>query len=172
VSKAIAQGRILATPFPKLYAKVAMKKLLFAAWACIFLTGSIWAKDLLNTTWTGAAVKGYDPVAYFTDNKAVEGVSDFKSELNGATYFFVSKEHKDLFDANPSKYLPQFGGYCAYGVSINKTVNIDPTAFQIIDGKLYLQYSKAILDKFNQDAAGNLQKAQSNWPTLVESQGK
>jgi YHS domain-containing protein len=152
--------------------EVDMKKLALTVAACLCFTASIWSKDLLNTTWTGSAVKGYDPVAYFTDNKALEGVSDFKSDLNGATYYFVSKEHKDLFDANPSKYLPQFGGYCAYGVSINKTVNIDPTAFQIIDGKLYLQYSKAILDKFNQDAAGNLQKAQSNWPTLVESQGK
>lgn len=149
-----------------------MLKLLLAALACVFLSGSIEAKELLNTTWTGAAVKGYDPVAYFTDNKAVEGSSDFKSELNGATYYFASIEHKDLFDADPAKYLPQFGGYCAYGVSINKAVNIDPTAFQVIDGKLYLQYSKDILAKFNQDQAGNLQKAQSNWPALVESQGK
>ncbi len=149
-----------------------MKKLLLASLACLFLTGSIWAKDLLNTTWTGAAVKGYDPVAYFTDNKAVEGSSDFKSELKGGTYYFASKEHKDLFDADPAKYLPQFGGYCAYGVSINKAVNIDPTAFQVIDGKLYLQYSKDILNKFNQDQTGNLQKAQSNWPKLVEEEGK
>jgi YHS domain-containing protein len=149
-----------------------MKRRLLTLFACLLFTGSIWAKDLLNTTWTGSAVKGYDPVAYFTDNKAIEGKSDFQSQLNGATYYFVSKEHKDLFDANPEKYLPQFGGYCAYGVSINKTVNIDPTAFQIIDGKLYLQYSKDILNKFNQDPSGNLQKAQANWPNLVETQGK
>jgi YHS domain-containing protein len=133
---------------------------------------SVSAKDLLNTSWTGSAIKGYDPVAYFTDNKAIEGKSDFQSQLNGATYYFASKEHKGLFDANPEKYLPQFGGYCAYGVSIDKTVNIDPTAFQIIDGKLYLQYSKDILNKFNQDPSGNLQKAQANWPNLVETQGK
>ena len=130
------------------------------------------AKDLLNTTWTGAAIKGYDPVAYFSDSKAIEGKTDFQSMHDGATYYFASKEHKDLFDANPEKYLPQFGGYCAYGVSINKTVNIDPTAFQIIDGKLYLQYSQDILAKFNQDPSGNLQKAQANWPNLVETQGK
>jgi YHS domain-containing protein len=149
-----------------------MKQRALTLLACLLFTGSIWSKDLLNTTWTGSAVKGYDPVAYFTDNKAVEGESDFQSQRNGATYYFASKEHKDLFDANPEKYLPQFGGYCAYGVSINKTVNIDPTAFQIIDGKLYLQYSKDILDKFNQDPTGNLQKAQANWPKLVDSQGK
>ena len=130
------------------------------------------AKTLLNTTWTGSAVKGYDPVAYFTDNKAVEGKSDFQTQLNGSTYYFASKEHKDLFDANPDNYLPQFGGYCAYGISLGKTVNIDPNAFQIIDGKLFLQYSKDILDKFNQDPTGNLQKAEANWPKLVESQGK
>jgi len=130
------------------------------------------AKDLLNISWTGSGIKGYDPVAYFTDNKAVEGKSDFQTQRDGATYYFASKEHKNLFDANPGKYLPQFGGYCAYGVSLNKTVNIDPTAFQIIDGKLYLQYSTSILEKFNQDQAGNLQKAQANWPSLVEQEGK
>jgi YHS domain-containing protein len=130
------------------------------------------AKTLTNTSWTGSGIKGYDPVAYFTDNKAVEGKNDFQTQMNGTTYYFASKEHKALFDANPEKYLPQFGGYCAYGVSINKTINIDPNAFQIIDGKLYLQYSKDILNKFNQDPTGNLQKAQANWPKLVDSQGK
>jgi YHS domain-containing protein len=149
-----------------------MKFLLALVLALLTTLLSLTAKDLLNTSWTGSAIKGYDPVAYFTDNKAIEGKSDFQSQLKGATYYFASKEHKDLFDANPEKYLPQFGGYCAYGVSIDKTVNIDPTAFQIIDGKLYLQYSKDILNKFNQDPSGNLQKAQANWPNLVETQGK
>jgi YHS domain-containing protein len=140
--------------------------------ALVTILTSVSAKDLLNTSWSGTAIKGYDPVAYFSDNKAIEGKSDFQSMHDGATYYFASKEHKDLFDANPDKYLPQFGGYCAYGVSINKTVNIDPAAFQIIDGKLYLQYSQDILDKFNQDPSGNLQKARANWPKLVETQGK
>lgn len=151
--------------------KFGLKLLVFAT-LILVSAFSLFAKDLINTTWTGNAVKGYDPVAYFTDNKAVPGTSDFQSKLGGATYSFVSKEHKDLFDADPSKYLPQFGGYCAYGVSIDKTVNIDPTAYQIIDGKLYLQYSKSIMDKFNQDQAGNLQKAFGYWPKLVEEQGK
>jgi hypothetical protein len=87
-------------------------------------------------------------------------------------YYFASKDHRDTFKANPAKYEPAFGGYCAYGVSRNKLVEIDVDAFQIVDGRLLLQYSKGVRNDFNKDTKGNLGKAEANWPALVEKKGK
>ncbi len=129
-------------------------------------------KTLLNLDKTGVAIQGYDPVAFFTDKKPVKGDQKFLLKHDGAIYFFVSKEHKDLFKAEPTKYEPEFGGYCAYGVSRNKLVEIDVDAFQIVDGKLLLQYSKGVRDDFNADAKGNLAKANANWTGLVAKKGK
>ena len=125
------------------------------------------AKTLLNLDQSGVAIQGYDPVAFFTDHKPVKGDAKFLVKHDGAVYFFASKEHKDLFKADPAKYTPEFGGYCAYGVSRNKLVEIDVDAFQIVDGKLLLQYSKGVRDDFNKDTSGNLAKADANWVGLV-----
>jgi YHS domain-containing protein len=129
-------------------------------------------KTLLNLDSTGVAIQGYDPVAFFTDGKAMKGDPKFVSKRDGAVYFFASKEHKDMFNADPAKYEPQFGGYCAYGVSRDRLVEIDVDASQVVDGKLLLQYSKGVRDDFNKDATGNLAKANANWPALVEKKGK
>ena len=129
-------------------------------------------KTLLNLDKSGAAIQGYDPVAFFADHKPVKGATEFTSKHEGATYLFSSKEHKDLFDKEPAKYEPVFGGYCAYGVSRNKLVQIDVDAFQIVDGRLILQYSKSIRNDFNKDTQGNLTKAKANWPGLVDKNGK
>jgi YHS domain-containing protein len=129
-------------------------------------------KTLLNLDSSGVAIQGYDPVAFFTDHKPVKGDAKFVSKRDGAIYFFASQEHKALFNANPAQYEPVFGGYCAYGVSRNRLVEIDVDAFQIVDGKLLLQYSKGVRDDFNQDMKGNLAKAQANWPGLVGKKGK
>jgi len=129
-------------------------------------------KTLLNLDKTGVAIQGYDPVAFFADHQPAKGDQKFLVKHDGAIYFFASKEHKDLFKENPAKYEPEFGGYCAYGVSRNKLVEIDVDAFQIVDGKLLLQYSKGVRDDFNKDAKANLAKAASNWPELVAKKGK
>lgn len=129
-------------------------------------------KTLLNVDKSGVAIQGYDPVAFFTDHKPVMGKKEFTSHSDGATYQFVSQEHKALFDKEPAKYEPLFGGYCAYGVSHDKLAPVDVDAFQIVDGKLYMQYSKSIRDSFNEDQKGNLSKANQNWPGLVEKKGK
>ncbi len=134
--------------------------------------GQAKSKTLLNLDKTGAAIQGYDPVAFFTENKPVKGSDAFVRRYNGAVYFFASKENRDLFAKNPSKYEPAFGGYCAYGVSRNKLVEIDVEAFQIVDGRLLLQYSKGIRDDFNKDQKGTLAKADANWPGLLEAKGK
>jgi YHS domain-containing protein len=129
-------------------------------------------KILVNTDKHGLALQGYDPVAFFTDHKPVKGKAELQSNYHGGTYWFASAEHKALFDANPQKYEPAFGGYCAYGVSRNKLVEIDIDAFQIVDGRLLMQYSKGIRDDFAEDAKNNLAKADTNWTGLVEKKGK
>ncbi len=129
-------------------------------------------KDLVNTDRSGVGIKGYDPVAYFTDNKAVKGDPKFQSSANGVIYYFATAEHKAAFDANPAKYEPQFGGFCAWAVSQGYSASIDPNAFQIVDGRLLLQYSLGVRKDFSKDSAGNLKKADTNWPSLVEKKGK
>jgi YHS domain-containing protein len=129
-------------------------------------------KTLLNLDKTGVAIQGHDPVAFFTDNKPVKGKPEFAARHAGATYQFATKEHRDQFKADPTKYEPAFGGYCAFGVSKNKLVEIDVDAFQIVDGKLLLQYSKGVREDFNKDAKANLAKANANWVGLVEKKGK
>lgn len=129
-------------------------------------------RSLQNLDKSGLAIQGYDPVAFFTDGRPVKGKAEFPVRHNGALYYFASKEHRDLFKADPAKYEPIFGGYCAYGVSRNKLVEIDVEAFQIMDGRLLLQYSKGARENFNKDAKGNLVKANANWPGLVEKNAK
>jgi YHS domain-containing protein len=152
-----------------------MKKLLLCLAACGLILPALaqgTAKSLLNLDKDGVAIQGFDPVAFFTDHKPVKGSDAFVRRYNGAVYFFASKEHLDLFKADPAKYEPAFGGYCAYGVSRKKLVEIDVDAFQIVDGRLLLQYSKGVRDDFNEDQKGNLAKAEQNWPALVEKKGK
>jgi YHS domain-containing protein len=127
---------------------------------------------LVNIADSGVAIQGYDPVAFFTDNKPVKGDPKFISKSNGAIYFFASQEHRDMFALNPGKYEPAFGGYCAYGVSKGKLAKIDVSAFEVVDGKLLLQHSEIARDNFDKNPKGNLAKANANWPILLENKGK
>lgn len=129
-------------------------------------------KSLLNLDKEGIALQGYDPVAFFVVKAPLKGKPEFTSEFHGAKYRFHSARNKDAFDKDPARYEPQFGGYCAFGVSKGKLVEIDVNAFQVVDGRLLLQYSPSVRDQFNQDVAGNLKKAETNWPKLVEKKGK
>jgi YHS domain-containing protein len=150
-----------------------MKRIILSlAIASLVLPVFAQTKSLLNLDKSGVAIQGYDPVAFFTDHKPVKGKPEFPVRHNGAIYFFASKEHRDAFKIEPAKYEPEFGGYCAYGVSRNKLVEIDVDAFQIVDGRLLLQYSKGVRDDFNKDTKDNLGKAEANWPVLVEKKGK
>jgi YHS domain-containing protein len=149
-----------------------MKKTFLILLAFVALTSLLPAKNLVNVDRSGVGIRGYDPVAYFTDGKAEKGSQQFSSTANGVTYLFASAAHKAAFDANPSKYEPQFGGFCAYGVSRGSLVEIDPNAFQIVNGHLLLQYSVGIMKKFNQDQSALLAKADANWLLLIEKKGK
>lgn len=108
------------------------------------------AEEPVNTGYFGdVAIKGYDPVAYFTENKATPGSAAFSHRWLGAEWYFASAGNRDLFIADPGKYAPQYGGYCADGVSFGTvTTNIDPNAWRIIDGKLYLSYDPGAADGF------------------------
>lgn len=129
-------------------------------------------KQLLNLGSDGVAIQGYDPVAFFTQHKPVKGVSQFQSAYNGAKYLFASAEDKAAFDKEPGKYEPQFGGYCAYGVSHGSRAPIKIEAWQIVNGRLLMQYDLDVKDSFNKDQQGTLKKADQNWPGLVDKYGK
>ena len=122
----------------------------------------------INSTLFGSkAIKGYDVVAYFTEGKAVKGTKQFTYEWKGATWFFASAENLAAFMDKPEQYAPQYGGYCAWAVSQGDTADIDPEAWKIVDGKLYLNYDADIQTKWSADIPGNIQKADANWPQLL-----
>jgi YHS domain-containing protein len=129
-------------------------------------------KTLQNLDKNGVAIQGYDPVAFFTQNKPVKGNAEFQSKYKGAIYYFASAEDKNTFDAAPAKYEPQFGGYCAYGLSQGHLAPVKIEAFQIVNGRLLMQYDLDVKGNFNKDQAGNLQKADQNWPGLVDKKGR
>lgn len=118
------------------------------------------------------AVSGYDPVAFFTDSKPVNGSPFITAEYNGATYFFAAEDHKKLFTEKPDEYVPQFGGFCAFGVSINKLLPVDISTWQVRNGKLYFNLNPDIRIKFDADFEGNVAKAVKNWPELVKKNTK
>jgi len=127
------------------------------------------AKDPVSTgTFSNLAVSGYDPVAYFTQGKPVEGQSTLEYEWNGATWRFSSDENRAAFKASPEAYAPQYGGYCAWAVSQGYTAKSVPDAWRIVDGKLYLNYSKDIQKRWAEDIPGNIAKADANWPRVLE----
>jgi YHS domain-containing protein len=129
-------------------------------------------KRLVNTDKQGLALKGHDPVAFFTQGRPVAGDYRYESNYNGTRYRFASAENKKLFDVDPARYVPQFGGFCAYGVSRGYAVDVELDAFQIVDGRLLMQYDKSVRDRFNQDTEGNLKRADANWPKVVEKEGR
>ena len=113
------------------------------------------------------AIHGYDAVGYFTDGKAEPGSKEFSQEYGGAVYLFASAAHRDTFAADPAKYAPQYGGFCAYAVAKGSTADIDPEAWTVKDGKLYLNYSKSVRFLWKQDIDGNIARADANWPGIM-----
>ena len=122
--------------------------------------------DPIYKNGSGLAIRGYDPVAYFTDQRPVKGLPQFNYSWMGATWLFATAANRDQFSADPARYAPQYGGYCSYAVSKGHTASIDPEAWRIVDGKLYLNYSKGVEKTWEEDVPGNIQKADQNWPGL------
>ena len=130
--------------------------------------GSAHAGNPVNTGYFGGvAIMGYDTVAYFTDHKAMKGNEELAYDWLGTPWHFATPEHRDLFVADPLKYAPQYGGYCTGEVVSNGiTINIDPEAWRIVDGKLYLSYAKGYAAKFEAKSEELVAKAEANWPEV------
>ncbi len=119
----------------------------------------------------GLAIQGYDPVAYFTQKKAVKGKTSIATTFEGVTYYFTSNENKEIFKKNPSGYEPQYGGWCAYAMGANgEKVEVDPETFKIVNGKLYLFYNAYFnntLKSWNKDEVNLNRKADANWKKFI-----
>jgi len=114
------------------------------------------------------AIKGYDPVAYFMDSKPVKGDQAYTYEWMDATWYFATEKNRGLFESDPFAYAPQFGGYCAYGVAMGDLVKIEPDAWKIVDGKLYLNYDSNYQKIWEANQAEFITQAEANWPRLKE----
>lgn len=126
----------------------------------------------LNVDAKSVAIKGHDVVAYFTVGAPTAGKAEFSAVHNGATYLFASAANRDVFKSNPDKYAPQFGGFCAMGAALDKKLDGDPTAWRVIDNKLYLNVNKDVQKKWIEDIPGNLTKANASWPKIKDKAPK
>ena len=133
-----------------------------ASIALILIATLVYAGSPVFTTDAGA-IRGYDPVAYFTEEQAVKGSADIRHEWNGAVWHFSSEANRDLFASNPERYAPQYGGHCAYAMSTGKLVSTDPEAWYVVDDKLYLNYTKKIQQRWLKDVPGFIAKADGQW---------
>ena len=115
------------------------------------------------------AIQGYDVVAYFTESKSVKGKKEFTTNFAGETWHFASAENLKTFQTSPEKYLPQFGGYCAYGMSRGYKAKTEPDAWTIVDVKLYLNYNADVRKIWNEKQGEFINKANTNWPTVKSS---
>ena len=129
-------------------------------WAAESFAGSV------ETSTTG--VQGYDLVSYHTDGKPVKGSGNYVAEHEGVTYLFATEENQKAFEKNPGKYLPAYGGYCAYGVAVNKKFVGDPEVWEIVDETLYLNLNPDIQKTWKEDVPGNIVKADQNWPGIKD----
>jgi YHS domain-containing protein len=142
---------------------ILIKTLAIVVTAAIFATaaaaGEFYEKD-------GAAIRGYDPVAYFTDGKAVKGSPEYKADFKGSTFHFRSQANRDAFAADPAKYAPQYGGFCAFGTAGGYKAATQPSAFTIVGNKLYLNYNEDVKKKWSSDIPGYVTTADEKWPEV------
>lgn len=117
----------------------------------------------------GVAIRGFDPVAYFEEGRPVRGNAAFHHAWHGATWHFASARHRDLFATHPERYTPAYGGFCAFAVSEGYTAPIDPKAWRIVDGRLFLNYDRAIQARWERDMPGRIRRGDTNWPRVEQS---
>lgn len=129
---------------------------------------SVSADEITTFTKAGTAIGGTDPVAYFTAGKPVAGKDEFTAEYDEVTWKFSSAENRDKFIADPAKYAPQYGGFCAFGAAMGFKVPVVPEAWSIVDGKLYLNNSLKVQERFEQDIPGHIKNATLNWEIIKD----
>ncbi|MFM2041616.1 MAG: hypothetical protein RLY86_192 [Pseudomonadota bacterium] len=164
-----AQATILAhAPAPAFAPALALATCLIIAVAGLMPGVARAATDPIHTgTFSSLAVNGHDPVAYFTEGKPVKGAKEFTYRWKDADWRFASAENRDRFIADPERYAPQYGGYCAWAVSEGYTAAGDPKHWKIVEGKLYLNYNAEIQTRWEGDVPGHIRKADTNWPTIL-----
>jgi YHS domain-containing protein len=140
-------------------------KKIFALTFFLWFATAIFAQTAVKAVYStqAGAIKGYDPVAYFTQNKPLKGKADITLEWQGATWHFATTENRALFEQNPEKYAPQYGGWCAYGWAQGYPAKIDPDAWRIVDDKLYLNYNRSVQSDWEQKQREFIVKADKNW---------
>jgi len=138
--------------------------------ALFVVTVSLWAANSFagNVKYSTTGVLGYDLVSYHTEGKPVRGDGNNLVVVDGVTYLFANEENKNAFEKNPAKYLPAYGGYCAFGVSVNKKFVGDPEVWKIVDGTLYLNLDRNIQKMWSEDIPGYIVKAEQNWPNIKD----
>jgi len=134
----------------------------------MFFNEAFAAKPVYSDRRARAAIRGYDAVAYFTQNQPVQGNKEISFKHKGAKWLFSSQENLDKFKADPEKYMPQYGGYCAYAVANGSTASSKPEFFTIHNDKLYLNYSKSVYKKWLKDKDGYIKEANSEWPEIIQ----
>lgn len=143
-----------------------IQALLFSAF--VLLSGAAMAKSAIDTDSNDVTLAGHDAVAYFTENKAVLGKAEFTAAHKGAIYRFSSAANRDLFQTNPEKYAPAYGGFCAYGAALGKKFSVDGKAFKIVDGRLYVNKDLSVAKIWTKDVPGNIVKADQQWETIED----
>ena len=128
-------------------------------------------KTAVNVGDDGVILRGFDAVAYQIDHKAVQGSANFTATRDGAIYYFASAANRDAFKADPAKYAPAYGGYCAMGVAVGKKLDGDPAAFTVANGRLYLNVSDKVRSMWSKDIAGNEAKAVKSWSSVQARSG-
>lgn len=149
--------------------KTILKGALAALVTSVALSGATLAAGFdVNATTTDLALRGFDPVSYFTEDAPVEGEVDITAEHNGAIYRFASAENKEMFEADPAKFAPQYGGYCAFGAAQGYKFDGDPEVYKIVDDKLYLNLSPKVSEIWQQDVPGNIGTADMKWTEIKD----
>lgn len=144
--------------------------LLLAALALFFAaTAHAGPSAHVNADRSGLALKGYDPVAYFTAGKPTPGKPEFTAVHEGATYRFASAENLAAFQKDPARYAPQYGGWCAYGVAKGGKFDVDPQVWKVVDGKLYLNFNPGVGRTWSQDIPGYLKRSEAEWPKIKDT---
>ena len=142
--------------------KTTLKTIL--AGSILVVSSFAFAADIdMNADANDLAIKGYDPVSYFTISTPKMGNASYTATYKGGIYQFSSEENRDMFKASPAKYAPQYGGYCAFGVAMEKKFDTDPLAWKIVDNKLYLNLNKDVQTKWLTDVPGYLDLSNDNW---------
>jgi YHS domain-containing protein len=132
------------------------------------MAGTPGSTSAINVDADGLALAGYDAVAYFETGRPTHGMATITASYAGARYLFASEAHRKTFLANPRKYVPQFGGFCAVGTSFGEKVDVDPETGTVVKGKLYLNNSPKVAATFDKDRAGTISRAEHNWPTVKD----